>query len=46
MRPLAHGYSEPAALYPQDWKGNGDVPLTLALHEADLEAAKILEVEK
>lgn len=40
------GYSEPAALYPQVGKAMEMYPLTLALHEADLEAAKILEVEK
>lgn len=40
------GYSEPAALYPQVGKAMEMYPLALALYEADLEAAKILEVEK
>lgn len=40
------GYSEPAALYPQVGKAMEMYPLALALYEADLEATKILEVEK
>lgn len=40
------GFSEPAALYPQVGKAMEMYPLALALYEADLEATKILEVEK
>ena len=40
------GYSEPAGLYPQVGKAMELYPLVLALHEADMEASKILEVER
>lgn len=40
------GFSEPAAFYQQIGKAMEMYPLALALYEADLEATKILEVEK